>query len=238
MLAIITYDAPHRKTQDLVSKLIMKGYGDIELVVIPWVERKNHQPLLVHRPSNAVQISTEELCERFNIKFTRVLVEDLNLHFEKVKYNHIFIGGAGILPEDLVKNHQIINSHPGYLPNMKGLDSFKWAIYNEQPIGVTTHYVSEKTDEGLLIEKNIVPVFCEDSFHSVAYRVYETELQMLAESIEKIENHEAPLELLVDENFDANRRMPNRLEPEMLEKFEELRKISPSRMSCVVAPIH
>ena len=35
---------------------------------------------------------------------------------------------------------------------MKGLDAFKWAILKGKKIGVTTHYVSEKADEGKLIE--------------------------------------------------------------------------------------
>ena len=53
---------------------------------------------------------------------------------------------------------KIINSHPGYLPNLKGIDAIKWAIYGHQPIGVSTHYISEKADEGELIERVIVPV--------------------------------------------------------------------------------
>lgn len=231
MIALITYDAPHRKTQDLLTKLILKGYSEIRLVVIPWVSRKNFQPIYRHRPSARVDLTTEELCERLNIAFERVEINELDRYFTEHPFDHIMIAGAGILPEDLAKNHKVINSHPGFLPNMKGLDAFKWAIYNAQPIGVTTHYISEKADEGELIDKQLVPIYREDTFHSLAYRVYEKEIQMMVEAIGKIESGEASLESLADDSFEANRRMPNRLEAEMMEKFEELRKNSDAQNS-------
>lgn len=228
MISVITYDAPHRKTQDLLSKLLLNGYANIHLVVIPWIERKNYLPIYKHRPSKKVSITINEMCRRLNLQFSRVEIENLNDYFLKNQFEHILIGGAGILPEDLAKNHKIINSHPGYLPNLKGLDAFKWAIYQGQPIGVTTHYISEEADEGELIEKAIVPTYFEDTFHSLAYRVYETEIEMLVDSISHIENKDATLESLADDRYVANRRMPHHLEIIMMNRFEELRKKSKS----------
>ena len=95
MIAIITYDTAHRKTQDIVTKLLLNGYSDLKLVVIPWVERKNFQPLYSHRPNNVVSISIEELAKRINIGFERVEIKmdytnnifsKLNLK-QKSKYN-------------------------------------------------------------------------------------------------------------------------------------------------------
>lgn len=227
-IAIITYDAPHRKTQDLVSKLILNGYPKIHLVIIPWVQRKNYVPIFKHRPSKKVAVSLDQMCERLNLKSSRVELIDLNPFFTENHFDHILIGGAGILPEDLAKNHKVINAHPGYLPNMKGLDAFKWAIYQQQPIGVSTHYISDKADEGLLIDKKLIPIYFEDTFHSVAYRVYETELEMLVESINMIDDNRATLESLEDDRYVANRRMPHHLERIMMSRFEDLRKQSES----------
>jgi phosphoribosylglycinamide formyltransferase-1 len=228
MLAIITYDISHRKTQDLVSKLILNGYSDIHLVVIPWIERENYLPIFKHRPSNKVLVTIEEMCERLNLQFSRVDIKNLDKYFIKNQFENILIGGAGILPGSLSKNYKIINSHPGYLPNMKGLDAFKWSIYEGQPIGVTTHYISNKADEGELIEKTIIPIYFEDTFHSVAYRVYETEIEMLVNSIRQIKNKDSMLESLADDRYVANRRMPHHLEIIMMNRFEDLRKKSKS----------
>jgi phosphoribosylglycinamide formyltransferase-1 len=171
------------------------------------------------------------LCERLDITFTRVEIDDLSKHCSQKNYSNIIISGAGILPNSLCKNHKVINAHPGFLPYSKGLDAFKWAIYNNHPIGVTTHFISDKADEGLLIEKREVPVFFEDSFGSVAQRIYETEIDMLAESIKILEENLAPLDDLSNDKYKATRRMPHHYEIMMMDKFNILRMQSQSQKS-------
>lgn len=224
MIAIITYDAPHRKTQDVITKLMLNGYSDLHMVVVPWVERKSFRPIYRHRPSASVNISIEDLARNFKIDFSRVETNFLDNFFSGHSFDHILIAGAGLLPV----RHKIINAHPGFLPNVKGLDAFKWAVYLGQPIGVTTHYISDKTDEGKMIERRVVPVYFEDTFHSVAYRIYETEVEMLVNAISMIDNNLPDYQSLQDTRYVANRRMPHNLELIMMERFEELRKRSGS----------
>lgn len=228
MIGIITYDTPHRKTQDLVTSLIINGYSDLHLIVIPWIARENFIPLFRHRPSKCANVSIEDLSDRLKISFSKHEIHNLNNFCTEKKFQHLLIGGAGLLPEELAANHKIINSHPGYLPNVKGLDAFKWAIYHEQPIGVTTHYISEKADEGRLIERRIIPIYYEDSFHNVAYRIYETEIEMLVNSIKLIDNNQAKYESLADDRYVANKRMSHKNEIIMMNKFEQLRQQSNS----------
>ena len=228
MIAIISYDNPHRKTQDLVTKLMLKGHSNIHLVLIPWVERKSFTPIFTHRPSHRVDISPSEMCERLGLKYSRVEIAGLHSFFQENDFKHIIIGGAGLLPDELVINHKIINGHPGYLPNMKGLDALKWAIYHGEPVGVTTHYVSDKTDEGELIQKKTVPVYFEDTFHNLAYRVYEVEIDMLTDAVGLIDRKEASFESLSDDQYVANKRMPHHYEMIMMSRFDILRRQSPS----------
>lgn len=212
----------------MVTQLLLHGYKDLHLVILPWVARKNHVPVYKHRPSSCAQVSVEDMCANLGLSFSHSPVEDLEQEFKDLSCKHIIIAGAGLLPGGFARNFDVINTHPGFLPNTRGLDAFKWAIYNGQPIGVTTHYISEQADEGRLIEQREVPVFKEDSFHNLAYRIYETEIQMMVNSIALIENGQAPLTDLASDEFEANRRMPNRLEPEMMVRFESLRSNAPS----------
>ena len=228
MIAIITYDNPHRKTQDLISKLLIFGYKNIYLVIIPWKSRKNFIPIYKHRPSHATLIDLESMCLNLNIKYERVETLNLEVFFLNNNFDNIIIGGAGILPESLCKKFKIINSHPGYLPISKGLDSLKWAIFNDSPIGVTTHFISEQADEGLLIEKKIIPFYLEDSFYSLCLRVYETEIEMLVNAINLVQKKIAPLTDLNDEKYSANRRMPKDKELIMMKKFKLKRARMPS----------
>lgn len=222
MIAIITYDRPHRKTQDLIYRLMLNYYNNLKLVIIPWIKRKNFKPIYQHRPPTTIDAHYLIFYEMFDIGFDILEINELNDYFTQNKYEYILIGGAGLLPP---MKHKIINSHPGYLPYVKGLDALKWAIYDRHPIGVTTHFISEKTDEGLMIERRKVPIYREDTFHSLAYRVYETEIEMLATSIKV----QPSLEPLVHYIYNANKRMPNRLESVMMDRFEELRKKSDAR---------
>ena len=165
---------------------------------------------------------------RLELSYSKVEINNLNRFFSEKGFRHILIAGAGLLPEELTANRKIINSHPGYLPNVKGLDAFKWAVYQGQPIGVTTHYISDKADEGELIEKRIIPIYFEDSFYNVANRIYETEIEMLVNSIKLIDNNQLEYESLADNRYIANKRMSHNHELIMMSRFEEIRKKSNS----------
>src|SRR5690625_3706024 len=140
-------------------------------------------------------------------------------YINQKKTNYILIAVAGLFPDEFVENHKLINSHPGWLPKVRGLDSFKWAIHNQQELGVTCHFVDSEADAGFLIEQVKVPIYKNDTFHSVAYRQYEIEIDLLIRSIEIIPNiSEFPS--LSTTKWEATRRMPKAIEENIMEKFE------------------
>lgn len=214
MVYVLTYDFSHKKTQDLLFKLKIKGYN-VTVVATPWVKRKNFTPLIPHRFFKADNISPSELCSKLGFKYKKVQSLD---KLEITDY--ILIGGAGIIPEKLTNSKKIINSHPAYLPYMRGLDSLKWAIFEGKPIGVTTHIISEETDTGWLIKKQLLPLYSWDTFHSVAYRQYEMEIDMLVDSIEDVKT--ATLESLSNSYCEPQRRMPHRHEMKLISRFNKM----------------
>jgi phosphoribosylglycinamide formyltransferase-1 len=216
MIYVLTYDFPHKKTQDLLFKLKIRNHTDVTVVATPWVARKNFKPLIPHRFFKADNIYPSDLCNKLGFKFTKEKIG--NISFKKEDY--ILIGGAGILPKQLTDSKKIINSHPAYLPYMRGLDSLKWAIFEGKPIGVTTHIVSEETDTGWLIKRNFLPLYSWDTFHSVAYRQYEMEIDMLANSIEDIKT--ATLEPLSNKESEPKRRMPHKYEIKLINRFNKM----------------
>ena len=214
MIYVLTYDFPHKKTQDLLFKLKIKGYN-VTVIGTPWVKRKNFTPLIPHRFFKADDIQPLELCNKLGFKYKKV--QSLN---ELEVTDYILIGGAGIIPKKLTDSKKIINSHPAYLPYMRGLDSLKWAIFEGKPIGVTTHIISEETDTGWLINKQLLPLYSWDTFHSVAYRQYEMEIDMLVDSIEDVKT--ATLEPLSSSYCEPQRRMPHRHEMKLINRFNKM----------------
>jgi hypothetical protein len=214
MIAVITYDHPHRKTQDLLCKLILRGYIDIDLIVLPYVERANFKPLFPHRPTNPVNCTIEELAERLMIRVVKYIndPEDLTSYLNVKKYDAVLIGGAGFLPHG-----NIINSHPGYLPNVRGLDALKWAILEGQPIGVTTYFIGEDLDTGKLIEQRFLQLKYTDNFDSIAARLYDLEINMLVDAIEK-----TPVGLQLTAEYPVHRRMSHEDEIRMQRKLKQM----------------
>lgn len=219
-IVVISYNTPHRKTQDVLFQLKAKGYEKVTVLALPFVQRENpFKPIYAHRPSTAIQVETNLLCERLSYGFETVTADEIHPYLEKHPTDFILIAGAGLLPDELVENHKLINSHPGWLPKVRGLDSLKWAIHNKQPLGVTCHFVDSEADAGFLIDQKMVPIYSNDTFHSVAYRQYEIEIEMLVNSIEIIPT-KTDFPSLSTTEFEATRRMPKAIEQTILEEFE------------------
>ena len=235
MYYVLTYDAPHRKTQDLLFRLKVLGYADILVVAAPWRDLRSPSPLIPHRPANPVDVSAQDLCRRLGYDFVRMPHKELGPHLQKHQPDSVLIAGAGILPADVVEGNRVINAHPGYLPNVRGLDALKWAIHDGHPIGVTTHVVSREADAGLLLKRATVPVYRWDTFHSLAYRQYEIEIAMLADAITDV-RHAGQLEPIDGSAYPVHSRMSHAQERQMLARFQDfitrLSDETPSRTSC------
>lgn len=102
---------------------------------------------------------------------------------------------------------------------MRGLDSFKWAVYEGLPLGVTTHIIGNEVDAGEIIERKLVPVSATDTFHTVALRSYELEIRMLVDAIERLDDNREYLTA----DSPVRKRMPHDIESKLYERFAENR---------------
>lgn len=208
---ILAYNCPHRKTFDVLTGLKALGYKDITVFVSPMTYKKKFSPLLQHRPAEVYLIGTQELCKHlgFDVIFLENL-QDLNRFIVEIGNAPVLVAGAGLIPEGLLDEITFINAHPGYIPYARGLDAFKWSIIQNLPIGVTSHILGHEIDAGEIIDRvRIIPADG-DTFHSLAYRVYQQEIKMLIESVEKYKNIQSVKSALTE--FPVHRRMPNDVE--------------------------
>lgn len=215
-IAVLTYQAKHRKTYDVLCLLKANGYTDVKIYAVPLHYQKKKLPLVNHRPEMNYKIpDIEKMCLNFGFHCVSGQLDKLTIERDRI----VLIAGAGILPDEFVNSHTIINSHPGYIPNCRGLDALKWAIVENQPIGVTTHLVGEYIDAGKVIERRLIDIHETDTFHALAERVYENEVSMLIEAIEKCD--EKYLQMIFPEHYAVHKRMPENIENTLLEKFEQ-----------------
>lgn len=103
----------------------------------------------------------------------------------------VLAGYLNILSSKFVSKYsnRIINIHPSLIPSFCG-DGFYGENVHKAVIksgvkftGATTHFVDENVDTGAIILQDVVPVFINDDFETVAKRVLEIEHEILVKTV-------------------------------------------------------
>lgn len=173
-VGIITYAANHLKTEQLVLNLLDRY--QICIYALPFVSRPVRKVLFQHRPDQTVAAHPSELCQRFGLDYVPVS-SDLEID---TGCDYYLIAGAGLLSGECLRDKRVLNGHPGIIPAVRGLDAFKWSIYNMLPLGVTLHYIDETVDVGEVVSVVRTPIFSSDTLESLARRHYENEIRLLS----------------------------------------------------------
>jgi phosphoribosylglycinamide formyltransferase 1 len=187
-IAILTYDTPHLKTQTLVSALALTTAFRIQLFGLPFNPRPPRQPLLQHRPDMNTTGHPRDLARHFDLTYQPI---DGPSDIEEA-FDVALVAGAGLLPAEFVERAPVINCHGGLIPSVRGLDAFKWAIHDRQPLGNTLHVIDAEVDAGTHLKAIPTPIFPDDSLESLARRHYELEMLLLINFAEHLNNPEKP----------------------------------------------
>jgi phosphoribosylglycinamide formyltransferase-1 len=221
-IGIISYDYAHLKTEQLVFRFIDNPLIEaVRIYALPFTQRQERAVLIPHRPDQTRSIPTESLGELEKVSFSRwggtaIIGDEVDL---------FVIAGAGILDIDFARSKPIVNAHPGIIPVTRGLDSFKWAIFKGDAVGVTLHLIDSEVDKGEILAIRPTPVFAADSLETLARRHYELELEMLANVLEHIEHRVVP----AAQEKPAMRRMNAETEAEMVRKFDDWKAVMIAR---------
>ena len=152
------------------------------------------------------------------LKYKKVTFNNWDGKSNLPQENKIFlITGASIIDPNLGGNIGIINAHPGIIPTIRGLDSFKWAIYYKYKLGITLHYIDKEVDKGRIITVVETPIYKNDTLIQLANRHYELEIETLSNFLYHIKNPK-PLQCEIK---NAKMRMPFDKEQEMIKRFED-----------------
>lgn len=68
--------------------------------------------------------------------------------------------------------HGVVNVHPGLLPGYRGASAVEWAIYNDDRIGNTAHFMSEGYDTGPVITSEWYEFPKDTDYQSIRTRVH------------------------------------------------------------------
>jgi methionyl-tRNA formyltransferase len=80
----------------------------------------------------------------------------------------------------------VLNSHPGLLPDYRGLDVIPWAIYNGDPLGVTIHFVDPGIDTGDVVAQRRFEVRPGDTLASLRRKADAIMGELMAEVVSEL----------------------------------------------------
>jgi len=198
-LAVFTYSFPHRKTQDFLFALKVLG-ADVRLVLAA-------DPVKLRIPPPSIRTKIRHI----GLLHPQKIADSFGFPYRVIKHNSTeiaslvgevgatlgVIAGARILKPHVINAFPlgIVNFHPGFIPEVRGLDAVLWSIIKSVPLGVTAHLIDENVDAGTILVKRKIPLFCDDTILDLTERVYETQLEILEEALSMAaQNKGEPLE--------------------------------------------
>jgi folate-dependent phosphoribosylglycinamide formyltransferase PurN len=224
-IAVFAYNFPHKKTNDFILRLFLEGFQIRLVIASDPVELNLPKPTLRVKPRYVNQLHPLSVCERLNIPY-HVLPHNSPEAAEMLRSNRIDVGvisGARILKRQTIQAvaKGILNFHPGWIPEVRGLDALKWAIYRQLPIAVTAHLIDERVDAGRVVLRTEIPLYRDDSFVDLSLRLDETQVDLLPQALRLVEEKDIAEFSLVTGVGRGNGPMPEEMEKELPQKLQE-----------------
>lgn len=174
--------------------ILASGNGTTLQSIIDAISKKELDSTISIVISNNSDAYALKRAEEANIK-TYVLndFKDENELYQVLKDSDIDLvilaGYLKLIPQNVIRDFIIINTHPALLPKyggkgMYGMNVHRAIVENhEKETGVTLHFVNEEYDKGKIIAQTKVKVFKKDTPEDVSARVQKAEKIQLVNSL-------------------------------------------------------
>ena len=223
-IGIFGYNFEHKKTQEGLFNLFLNGYSPICIFAQDWK--------LLPFINNGARVGLKDfkythpkiIAEKLKIKYINISHDNCSEIIKELDLDVGIILGSRIIKKDVIDSFNIgvINMHPGLLPHNRGLDNIKWAIIDNLPQGVTTHFISEEIDKGYMIDRKHINVYLDDTFTEIMMRIQNKEQVMMIEALNKISEGKIKTRKL--QNGKYNHVVSSDLDKLSLDKFDEYKK--------------
>ena len=183
------------------TAIFISGRGSNMNSLIKYSQKKNSKIEIAKVFSNNKTAQGIEIAKKLNVP--EVFYYSNKFFEEKIKKNLDDIeliclaGFMKILSPSFVKKwkERLINIHPSYLPNFKGLNAQRKAIEAKASFsGCTVHYVNKKIDSGNIIKQKKIKILKKDDTESLTKKILIEEHKLYPQALNMVVNR-----LLLDE---------------------------------------
>ena len=186
---VFAYNFPHRKTQDFLFRLFAEGVKVQHVLAADPVKLDVPATSIRSKLRHTALVEPRMVAEAIGANYHVIPHRGDELHdlLDEIRPSIGVISGARILKRPVIERFStgIINFHPGLIPETRGLDALLWSVYNDLPLGVTSHLIDHRVDAGRLLERRTIPLHADDSIFDLSERLYETQIDMLLPAIER-----------------------------------------------------
>lgn len=119
--------------------------------------------------------------KEFSDQLLKIFKQEKNSYFLNMA-NFIFVN-----PFLKSFKKKIINFHPSYLPEHKGLNAFEKAYYSDLKSGASVHFVNEKIDGGKIILRKRYLIQRNQSFRFNRNKIFEIQFEQFKNIVKKIQ---------------------------------------------------
>ena len=220
-MILFAYNFKHKKTQDFIFYCLQNKIKiDLILAADPvklnipkaTIRTKLRHQALIHPEEIAASFDIPYEVAPHNSEEAKNILSELNPEIG-------MISGARILKEYIIDKFSkgIINFHPGLIPEARGLDALLWSIHFDIPLGVTSHIIDKRIDAGKILEISRLEVYKDDTLFDLSERLYETQLEMIKTSFDKLMADDYREFNVEDSSY--NRKMPPEIEAQISSKL-------------------
>jgi len=125
-----------------------------------------------------------------------------------------------------------VNVHPTLLPNYRGPNSGAYVLINDEKFaGSTVHLMTDKIDQGSIINQSSVPLSKFDTIRSMQRKVYESEPNLVIQALKLLQANAPMIQQQEEESSFYARRSPkdSEIDPNksLIALFDEIRSCDP-----------
>jgi len=225
-IGAFVYNFEHKKTYEGLMRLHLENYSLACALAADRIELTHYQSKIRVAPKGLEYMHPRDIARQLDIPYHVAphnseecarLIKDYNLDLGVIL-------GARILDESVINafNVGVLNLHPGLLPDVRGLDTIKWAIFDRKKQGVTTHLIDKHIDRGRMILRRETEVYEDDTLVDVFLRIHNLEMTLMTESLNILEQGRREFDPITNGKY--NKAVPEEIERNLPAAFEAYKR--------------
>jgi len=191
----------------LLSAMEAQGIAVGAIVLDGIISEKNRE-IVLKRTCNFFDWPDFFDIERFNLP--TYLVKNHNgencLHLLRSLNSDLIINGGTprILKSPILSlpKRGILNCHPGILPKYRGCTCAEWAIYNDDEVGATCHFMTDGIDAGPIVYSEAMAIHRGDSYEKMRTNLIFHMIKVLVEGTSKVLRQHLSIDKLPEQTGD------------------------------------